>query len=129
MVIRKLNSDDITELKKTYNKFYSKHFEFPDFSKFFGSYVITDIVGNKEEIITAGGVRPIAEGIIITNKSKSTFTRTKALLKILEINKRLCKENNLDQLHAFVSGSTWKNRMSDVGFKPCKGDALYIDIE
>lgn len=124
MTIRTLNDDDIKQLKKTYNKFYSKQFEFPDFSKFFGSYVVID----NDEIVTAGGVRPIAEAVLITNKSKSEFIRTKALLKMLEINKNLCKENDLDQLHAFVNGKTWIDRLTDVGFKSCKGNAIYIDV-
>jgi len=126
MIIRQMNDDDIKKLKETYKKFYSKHFEFPDFSKFFGSYVVIDT--NSNEIITAGGVRPIAESVLITDKSKSNFKRVKALYEMLEYQKHICKENNLDQLHAFVGNSKWKKHLINIGFKNCKGDALYLDV-
>lgn len=125
MNIRPLTQEDLPEVERIHSKYFSDEFAFPNFSNnFMCKFVIEDDDG---EIVCAGGVRAIAEIIMITDQDITTREKRDSLMKSLNTAIYMSARNGFDQLHAFVQGDTWNNILRKVGFKKCKGNALYID--
>src|SRR5687767_6082262 len=100
MIVRPITADDIEQLRKIHEKHYSQEFDFPDFSTgFYGAFVITNRAG---QIVTGGGVRPIAETILVTDKDFSIKERNEALLNVLNVSQFLCQKMGHPELHVFI---------------------------
>lgn len=121
MKVRAICEKDIEELRRIWYCHYRDEFDFPEFTKFNCGYIIED---DDEKIITAGGIRMIAESVLVTDKDKSKFTRFRALQLALEMNKYFCKEAGFDQMHAFVQDPIWEEHLIRHGFTFTKGKAL-----
>jgi len=106
MEIREPRFSDKKEIDKIYNEFYSNN-EYPDFfstkghSKFQCSFVVTDDDSNK--IILAGGIKTIAEAVVVTDKNLSPKVRLDALLQALGSTIFIAQGMKYRQIHAFVS--------------------------
>lgn len=125
MIIRSMREDDIDQLMRIHEKFYRNEFNFPDFLRhFLCAFVVID---NNERIITGGGVRTIAESILITDLDRHTRERMKALFKVLNASVFIARKSNYDQIHAFIQGD-WKKHLKKVGFNPAKGEALVLGL-
>lgn len=124
MIVRKMNQNDLLEINNIHEKFYKNEFELPDFTRFLGAFTVID----NDKIITAGGVRPIIESLLITNKGVSVRKRVVALEMILQTLKFTCQKYEMDQIHAFVQDINWERCLIVKGFKPCKGNAVYLNI-
>src|SRR3990167_3721699 len=92
MIIRALQPSDIDKLREIHTKFYETEFLFPSFL----------VVDDNENVISGGGVKSIAESIIITNRDYSPHERKSALLQILQASIFVANRNGFEQLHAFV---------------------------
>jgi hypothetical protein len=126
MIIRSLVGGDLEKLRQIHEKYFKEEFDFPDFAtNFIGTFAIL----NNGKIITAGGVRTIAESVLITDLGIPVNQRSEALYKALDLSKYFCKINNYDQLHAFVQGDNWVRRLEKEKFHPCKGMALYTEVD
>lgn len=126
MKVRAINPSDINELKIVHDKFFKNEFEFPDFlNGYLSSFVVID---DNEGIVTAGGVRAIAETVLITNKDYNIKKRHLALLKSLMMSSHIARSNKFDQLHAFVQDKNWLGHLKKVGFTETKGQALVLNI-
>ena len=109
-----------------YEKFYADQFPFPDFyNRFLCSFVVADDNGS---IVSAGGVIPISEVIIVTDKDRSPRTKHHALYQVLDVSKYIASHFGYRQLHAFTQEEVWTKRMLKDGFKNCKGNALVIQL-
>lgn len=126
MNIRELRIQDLEDIQKIHEKYYESEFSLPDF---FGNFLCGFVVEENGEIITAGGVKRIAELIFVTDKSKTHRQRRTALYKGLEISSYLAGRNGFDQLHAFIQDEKWLEVMESRGFSRCKGIPLYIGVE
>lgn len=125
MNIRALHPADIDELREIHARYYSKEFEFPDFlNNFLCCFVVVD---DKDSIISGGGVRLIAESVLLTDKSRSTRDRRTALLQILDASEYLAKRADFSRLHAVTENEDWKNHLSKIGFHS-RGDLLVLDL-
>lgn len=125
MNIRPMEIDDLTELRDLHSKFFSKDFPFPDFlNNYLSSFVVTD----DDKIITGGGVRLIAEAVIVTDKEYDINKRRKALIEMLRASMFICGIKDFDQLHAFVTDEKWKRHLLKQGFKVAKGQTLVIGV-
>jgi hypothetical protein len=125
MTIRELTNTDINVLYEIWKKHYSEEFTFPNFSDhFLNAFVVED----NDRIITGGGVRLIAESILITNKDIGKLTRRDALIMTLQASQFFCKKNGFNQLHAFVQDEKWQDILEQYDFRPTVGNALVIDI-
>jgi len=125
-MMRALVETDIPILKDIHARFYSEQFDFPDFlHHFLHPFVICSDNGN---IITAGGIVPIAEVIILTDKSYSVRARQTALKDMLGITRFLAAKIGYTRLHAFVQDPIWKTHLLDTGFTASKGDCLNIGV-
>jgi hypothetical protein len=128
MNLRALSLKDIPRLKKIHEEYFKNEFEFPDF---INGYLCAFVVEDEGQIITASGVRTLAESVLLTNKS-GQFTiaeRREALLKILDASQYICKQYGYDQLHAFIiNDENWARHLNDYGFHPTKGKALVRNL-
>lgn len=127
MKVNQLTFADVDKIKEIHEKFYPD-LEFPDFfNGFMCAFVINE---DDDTIILAGGVRLIAESIVITNKDLTAAARVRALLKALEISTHVCKNTspNITQLHAFVGEKFWANQLKEHGFRKMVSEALVLDI-
>lgn len=124
--IRNIAPEDIQELKRIHMAFFKDEFDFPDFMKgFYGSFVVEDTNNN---IIVAGGVRPLAEMVCITNKDLDRMDRKLALSQALEMCEFIAKKSGFDYLHVFAQGPSWLNRLYKTGFRPTKGTAISVEL-
>lgn len=122
--IKLLNRFDIDHVKQLHEKYYSQ-FEFPDFfGRFITAFKILDEDG---EIIIAGGVRPIAEAIIITDLDKSRIKIGRALVEAQRFSMYACGRMNIDELHAFVDNPEYASHLVRHGFSP-RSPALSIKV-
>lgn len=126
MNIRSLQTNDINELKRIHELYFREEFEFPDFLN--GYYCVFVVTDDSNSIITAGGVRPIAESVIITNQDYSVRKRMDALNKLLDASRFTCNQSGYNQLHAFIQNKTWLTQLYDKGFRPTKGESIVIDV-
>jgi len=127
MKVKELTPEDIGKIRELHEKFYSD-LEFPDFfNGFMCAFLIDD---DDDKLILAGGVRLIAESIVITNKDMFPSTRVQALLKALDVSIHVCKNTspNITQLHAFVGEAFWSNQLQRHGFRKMISEALVLDI-
>jgi hypothetical protein len=122
-MIRNLQITDLEQLQDIHKKHYINEFAFPNFQNNFMS--LFTVIDREGQIISAGGVRAIAESVIITDLDATPRQRRKALLEILQASVVSCRSNGFDQLHAFVKGKNWEKVLNKYEFKPCSGTALY----
>lgn len=114
-MIRSIVKEDFEQLRSIYDRYYKDDFPFPDFLKhYLAAFIITD---EDEQIVTAGGIRVIAEVVAITDKSLSLRKRVRALKEFNVASQFIAASNGFNNLNAFVKGSDWKSQLKRVGFK------------
>jgi len=125
MVIRALDLKDVNQLRDIHARYYKDKFDFPNF---FDKYLSRIAVTNSDgRIITAGGIRPILESVILTDKSFTPAQRKEALLQILEFNKFFNNKNGNTGIHAFIEDDdNWVQVLTKYGFVPIKGTGLIL---
>jgi len=123
--IRLLKDEDIPVLEEL-NKINHPNDSFPNFDKFEVIYVITT---NSNEIITAGGIELIVEGVCITDKKFSEHVRGRALRELLSLLLQDCSRIDQAYLHVFLNShdEVWERALQGNGFKLLKG-AFYIGV-
>lgn len=129
MLARGYSIKDIDRVKALFDQYYSEDasgkLTFPDFMKgFLCAFTITD---ENKQIITAGGVRLIAEACIITDKSVSPRKRVEALRETLRVCKFISKDQGFDYFHAVTDDPTWAHHMRKNGFVD-RGTDLLIHV-
>jgi hypothetical protein len=126
MNTRPITDKDIGTLIEIHKRYYAHQFDFPNFlGKFIYPMAITD---DKNRIITAGGIVPIAEVIILTDKSQSIIARIDALQEMLAKTRQIAGLYGYSRLHAFVHDPTWKSQLIKAGFESCPGEILSIGV-
>lgn len=126
MKIRALEAGDIDEIRRIHHEHYINEFDFPDFlHNFVCAFVVTDDDG---KIVSAGGVRLIAESIVVTNKDYSVRDRRTALCYVLDASEFITKHADFKELHAFIQDEDWYNHLQKVGFLPTKGKPLVLEL-
>lgn len=125
MNIRSFIPEDSNRLKEIHEKYYKDEFKLEDFLT---CNTAMSILDDNKDIITTVGFRHFVEIIGITNKDKSPRLRREALLEALRALKFAIGQQNHTQLHAFVQDEIWLNQLKRVGFKSCKGSALFLEI-
>jgi hypothetical protein len=125
MKVANLTPEIVEELRRIHGNFHGEEFPFPDFSRFLGSAVILD---DNDVIISAGGVKPHAELVVITNKIHSPRDRRNAILQLLQSSIYTCGRANVNQLHAFIKDPKWLSQVKHYGFVDCKGTAVCLEL-
>lgn len=126
MKLRAMTTADIDELREIHKRYFLKEFEFPSFfDGYLSSYVVTDDFGG---IIAGGGVRPIAEAVVVTNKAFFPRKRREALLQVMQASMFIANIREFKQLHAFVQDDKWIEHLQKIGFRKSKGQTLVIGV-
>lgn len=127
-MIRLLAEKDVPRLRSIHQQFYEEQFIFPEFDdpKWVGKYVVTDDFDN---IVLFGGTKLILETVAVTDKRYSVRERRSALLQFLQAAIFVSAGLNFDQLHAFIQEESWAKHLKKYKFKPCKGEALVLNLE
>jgi hypothetical protein len=129
MRIREFYLSDKKKVDKIYNEFFKDN-EYPDFvnGKFHCSFVVTED-DNDDEIILAGGVKSIAEAIVVTDKNRPVRVRQEALLQALGSTIFIAQGARFRQIHAFVSNDEkYVNHLQKFGFKLIDAKLLVLDF-
>lgn len=125
MITRIVTANDISKIKEMWEKHYKDSFSFPNFSKFILTILVEDEMGR---IVSVCGVKPIIECVMLTNKDFSANKRWSAITEIVKSSEGILKENNIDELHAFVKDYTWEQHLEKLGFVKATGRALVKQI-
>lgn len=124
MISRAMKPEDIYEIRELHERFYPD-LEFPNFlNKFLCSFVLED---EDDGIVMAGGLQPIAEIVLVTNKDKSSVKIGRALVEAQNISLYIGKKFNLDELVAFVKNEEYARHLVKHGFYP-RSPALGIKV-
>lgn len=131
MIIRELKAfEDIKEINRIYSEFYSNN-EYPDFfnplSKFHGTFAIIDAKSNKTVVV--GGVKTIAEAVLLTDKGISPRIRIDALLQALGSVSFITKDMGFKEVHAFVNhDDKYTKALQRFGFRELDAKLLLLDV-
>lgn len=125
MEIRAFRQEDVEPVKRLFDKFYSGNIEVPDFTR--DHLCAFSVVDHTGDIITAGGVRTIAEICLVTDKTRSVRSRMNALYEVLNASKFIAREFNYNWLHAVTDDPVWANQMKEKGFVS-RGEDLEIHV-
>jgi hypothetical protein len=126
MNIRALEPKDMEELNRLHDKFFSEQFSKTDFTKgFLSAFVIADDDG---KTVMGGGIRPIAETIIVTDKEANPHLLGDALLEALRFSQYTCARYNIELLHAFVKDPVYAKHLVKHGFSKRESTAYYMGV-
>jgi hypothetical protein len=97
-MIRFLEPEDVPKIERIYDRYFPD-MERPDFTQFHCVYVVTDDDNN---IISIGGIKPLAEAVVLTDRSFSVRKRMNALYEIHTALVYSADKLGFDRLHAFA---------------------------
>lgn len=127
MDIRYLLTSDEAKIKYIYDTYFSD-MDYPDFyGKFHAVFVVEDF----GKILAVGGLKPICEAIVVTNKSSSVRKRMEALLRIFNSVKYSAEKLKYEQIHAFSFDEEYTKHLTNrMGFKCIQENrVLTLDIK
>lgn len=126
MRIRALKKEDMDALNALHDKYFAHQFEKTDFMKnFLSGFVITD---NDDKIVMGGGIRAIAETIIVTDKEANPHLLGQALLEALRFSLFTAARNNIELLHAFIKDPVYAKHLVKHGFNKRESTAYYMEV-
>jgi len=125
MIIREAKEADKPWVDKNHKKFFDGN-EYPDFFNYSCPFTITDDSGN---IILVGGVKMLAEAVIITDISKPVGTRYDALLQALGSSISIVKEMGHKQFYVFVNNDEqYIKHLQKFNFRLIDAKLLVLDL-
>lgn len=117
MNVRNLTFNDTECIKRIYDEYFSNDFQFPDFfNGFFNSFAITN---DKNEIVVVGGIKLLAEAVILTDGSKNIHNRVRALREALSVCIYTCNKLGVGELFAFAKDDKYIKHLQTYGFNLC----------
>jgi len=127
MKIRSITERDITLAKQIHQMYYAEEMPMPDFkSNYHCIYSITD---DNDKPIVIGGVKPIAEVIILTDKGRHIKDKVPALHKMLEAALFTARVHHHEQIHCAIQDQAYERHLKKIGFRSVKGNFLVLDVE
>ncbi len=117
---RPVTINDLTEIKRLHDAYYSE-LDFPEFSRLLNSFLVEDENG---DIVTAGGIEPMAEGLLVSNKSMNRIKLGKALVIAQGAFLVTCERFGFKWLHAFTKNPDFVRHLLQHGFETRNGDQV-----
>lgn len=111
---RAIRREDIEEIRKLHEKFYPD-LEFPNF---FGNSLCSFVIEDEKGIVTAGGIEPIGEVILVTDQDKSRIKIGRALIEAQKIALYVGYKFGLSEVVAFVKNQDYARHLVRHGFYP-----------
>lgn len=106
MILRSLRNEDVPEVNRFYNEFYSNDFYLPSLRNTITHAVVED----DGRVLGFGEVKVFAEAIMVLDKSKNIKTRASVMRALMTKAILDCKAHDIEQLHVSV-------KKEDDGFK------------
>lgn len=126
MIIRSMTHSDSLIFEEMSQKYYPE-FDGPEFEdNYFNKFTITR---NDGELILGGGLRSLAEVIIVTDKEQNKHLIGEALIKALAHCVNGARRNNIDFLHAFVKDESYAKHLIKHGFEIREGTVLSLYVK
>lgn len=100
-------------------------FDFPDFLT---GFLCAFVVEQNDNIICAGGVRNLAEVVLVTDKDFSVRDRRSSLYTVLDASLFIAGKKGHDSIHAFITDEVWLEQLTRIGFHNVKGKALIMEL-
>lgn len=113
LTTRSMTWEDMKVVKMLHDLHYPD-LEFPNFLKSLNPFIIED---ETKEIVMAGGVQPIGEAFIVTNKDKSRIKVGKALVISQGACAFTCRQFKLAELVAFTDNQEYVKHLIQHGFE------------
>lgn len=123
--LRPIKREDLDELHDIHERGYPD-LEIPKWHELLGAYVIED---ENKKIVMGGGVAPIAEAFITTNKKASRIKIGRALVLAQNMSEYICRFRGVQELYAFTDDENYIKHLIQHGFKKREEVALYMRIE
>jgi hypothetical protein len=121
---RRIQLEDFKQLRQLHEAYYSE-FECPDFNRLANGFVIED---ESNEVVIAGGIEPMAEALLISNKTKSRIKLGKALVVAQGACAYACNRLGIRSLHAFVNNPEYARHLIKHGFEERTDQVLRMRI-
>lgn len=126
MILRSMTHLDSLELEEMSQRYYPE-FNSPEFEdNYFNKFTICH---NNNEIIMGGGMRNIAEVVLVTNKEQNKHLLGDALIKSLGYCVNGARQKNIDFLHAFVKDESYAKHLIRHGFEIREGKSLSLYVK
>lgn len=122
--IRPLKTADLAALREIHERDYPD-LEFPLERDLYSGFVIENGHG---DIIMGGGVEPIAEALLVTDKTKSRIQIGKALVEAQRFCMYTCGRFHIRELHAFVTDEEYAKHLIQHGFQKREETVLRIKL-
>lgn len=122
--IRNLKQDDLPALRAIHERDYPD-LEFPLERDLYSAFVIEN---GRGEIVMGGGVEPIAEALLVTDKTKSRIQIGKALVEAQRFCMYTCGRFKIRELHAFVTDDEYAKHLIQHGFQKREEAVLRIKL-
>lgn len=126
ILTRPMVDEDRVSVRAIYDKYYASDYAYEDFMRnYLSNFVITD---RDHKIILAGGVKPAAECIIVTDKEHpSEIEVGRALVEAQKIAAYTCQKLQVPELLAFVKDQSYMRHLIRHGFEK-RSQALRLRI-
>ena len=127
MKIRELRLSDKHDIDRIHRQFFHRN-EAPEFFK--SDYKCPfGIVGDDDRIILAGGIKLLAEIVLVTDKSQPVKTRYEALLQAMGSSIHIGKDLGFSEMFAFVNNDDKYTRILERhGFSLMEAKTLRLNI-
>lgn len=123
-MIRALTPNDLPELERIHSIHFKNQFTLPEFMKYICAFVVEDEQG----IITAGGVRDIAECVLVTDLDRHPTVRASALRQMMDATTFVCRRSGYDQMYVWSQVPRYTRRLLRSGFRLPQGQSLILDL-
>lgn len=121
--IRYLQPSDEERITDIYHHFFTD-MEFPDF---FSGYHCVFVAHKNDKVISIGGLRPIAEAVVVTDYSSSVRERVDALLQIHNGLTYAAEKLKYKRIYAFTFDQTYtKHLVNRMNFTPIRQSQLLV---
>jgi hypothetical protein len=128
VIIREPKYFDKPDINKIYLEYFGNN-EYPDFFNrdiFPCPFVVTD---DNDKLILAGGVKLIAEAVVVSDQSQSKRVRFDALLQALGSTIFIAQGMQHQQIHVFVNNDEkYVRTLQRFGFKLIDAKLLVLDF-
>src|SRR4029077_13259256 len=113
-MIRAIEQNDFGTIHEIWKKYYETQFPFPDFMNYLCAFVVCD---DQNRIVTAGGIKLMAEALLITDKNMPLMTRSKAFREMRAALEFMARTRDFNNLYAFIKDDpSWSTILKRVGF-------------
>jgi|SRR6187399_12128 len=124
MIIRSFHPSDLDEIARLHELYFKNEFTLPDLMRYVCAFVVEDEQG----IVTAGGIKTIAECALVTDLSRDPRVRIRALYQMLDASKFVCERSGYDQMYVWSQNPRYTKRLIRTGFREPQGQSLILDL-